>query len=188
MHEMEGYRLAIELLVYAHKFLEKPTCVYQVVYSLWRAWQHRVHDGLSVVQTLPPTCALCHLVYWWEHSPSWQCRRPVRSGTAKTPRRFQGRTPRGDALVFKKSIPLRAGKSPNVIDHIVRGITRKERRESIFSGACRNLNGVGDDKGGHFLLERYDVIDWDAELRGDEYDDESNVMLRTLVIQPKILA
>lgn len=76
-------------------------------------------------------------------------------------RRIQGRASRG--LILREPI-LRAREAPDVIDHVISGIAGEERCKGIFSGAGCDLNGIRDDKGGHFLFERDDVIDRNAEL------------------------
>ena len=70
-------------------------------------------------------------------------------------------------LILRKAI-LGASETPDIIDDVVGRISGEKRREGIFCGSGRDLNGIRNDKGGHLFLERDDFRDWNDELQWNE--------------------
>jgi hypothetical protein len=157
----ENPRLALKLLVVAHEILEKSAGKHQVVYPFRGAGHYRVIDELRVVLALPATFTICLLVYRRGHGPDRYRSRPGWRGCSKRMRRIQGRAPRG--LILREPI-LWAREAPDVVNHVISGIAGEERCKGIFGSAGCDLNSIGDDKGSHFLFERDNVIDRNAEL------------------------
>ena len=153
----EESRPTKKLLIVGQKVFDEPALKHQVINLLGGTTEDRLEQHIRIMCPRLRTSALGGLAPW----PA-----PLTSNLAK-PIPKSGQKP---IRCFLCRIPLcrpglRPRVLPNIVNHVVCRVPRKETGKGVLVRVFCHAYRVGDDEGGHSLFNGFDVIERDDECR-----------------------
>jgi hypothetical protein len=158
-----------QLLLVPHKLLHKSTSKHKCVHLIWRTWKNAFNNLFGIVLAV----ATASTLRWplarqsarqsspmFTASPSCTVWDLGAGGGQAIQRGTVGRkvVDTDGSAVVTEGRAFRSRCSPNVVYHVIHGITSEERCECILCFPRGDLDGVWNNKGGGLLLQCDDIV------------------------------
>jgi hypothetical protein len=140
------------------KVFDEPALKHQVIDLLRGTTNDRLERHIGIMCPGLRTSALGDLAPQPALLGSSNLAKPIRMSGQKSIRCFLCRVP-------LERLVLWPGVLPNVVNHVVCRVTREETCKGMLVRAFCHAYRVRDDEGGHFLVNRFDIVEWDDEGR-----------------------